>query len=102
VAQDCTACQARRRRRENRPPQETPDVAAAAVRMVRGLGKRAAVDVEGLPFLVELAAVVQEELGRAVAGARKQEPPWSWADVGRALGIKRQSAQERFARYVEG
>lgn len=95
MGQGCAACAARVRRRQNRPPQETSDVAAGAVRMVRGLGKRAAGDVDALGHLVALAAVVDDELG---AAARRcvDEGGWSWGDVGRRLGITRQGARQRF------
>lgn len=93
------ARKASRRQREL----ETPEVAAAARRMIRAVGKRAAVDLEGLALLAELREVVDLELGAAVTAARRGEGlagdrRYSWADVGRVLGITRQAAQMRFGK----
>lgn len=80
---------------------ETPEVAGAARRMVRAVGDRAAADVEALPLLAALAQAVDAELQRAVQGARdpgRHATPYSWADVGRALGVSRQAAQQRFGK----
>lgn len=78
---------------------ETPEVAGAARRMIRAVGERAAADVDALPLLAQLRDQVDTELARAVTGARdprRNAEPWSWADIGRALGITRQAAQQRF------
>lgn len=78
---------------------ETPEVAGAARRMIRAVGERAATDVDALPLLAQLRDQVDTELRRAVEAARDQQRnrvPYSWADVGRALGITRQAAQQRF------
>lgn len=82
---------------------ETPAVAAAARRMIAAVGRRAAVDLEGLALLNDLHAVVDAELVTAVAAARRGEGRGfgvssSWADVGQALGITRQAAQMRFGK----
>lgn len=89
----------RRERRAGRVV-ETPEMAAGAVRVVRALGKRAADDVDALPELAKLQTVVREELARAAAGA--VAAGWSWADVGRVLGITRQVAHKRFSAALDG
>lgn len=82
---------------------ETPAVAAAARRMIAAVGKRAATDIEGLAMLADLHMIVDLELARAVAAARRGDGlvgdhRYSWADVGRVLGISRQAAQMRFGK----
>lgn len=80
---------------------ELPEVAAAARRMIRAVGERAATDVEGLAELAQLRDAVDTALHAAVSGARdpgRQRVPYSWAEVGRALGMTRQAAQQRFGR----
>lgn len=81
---------------------ELPEVASAARRMIRAVGQRAATDVEGLAELAQLRDVVDEQLREAVNAARAGEglqgPGYSWADVGRVLGMTRQAAQQRFGR----
>ena len=46
----------------------------------------------------ELVASSRAALADAVRFAR-EEFRWTWAEVGLALGISRQAAQERFGRY---
>lgn len=76
---------------------EVPEAAAAASRMTRALGKRAALDVaQGLPALAQLRDDVDAALADAVTTARA-EHGYSWTQVGDALGIRRQTAQQRFA-----
>lgn len=75
---------------------ETPEVAAAAARMIRAVGVRAGTDVDALVLLVELRAEVDRALVDSVAAARAFG--WSWTDVGRVTGMRRQSAQERWGR----
>lgn len=74
---------------------ETPEVAAAAGRMLRAVGTRAAWDVEALPLLAGLVREADAQLARAVTVARA-EHGYSWAEVGRVLGVSRQAAQQRF------
>lgn len=85
-----------------RPERETPEVAAGALRMVRAVGRRASSDVDALPLLAQIAAEVEEQLVIAVHACRQPrdngQPGWSWADVGRVLGISKQAAQQRFGR----
>lgn len=79
---------------------ELPEVASAARRMIRAVGQRAAVDVEGLAELAQLRDEVDHQLRDAVtaarAGAGLSNGGYSWADVARVLGITRQAAQQRF------
>lgn len=81
---------------------EAPELGAACIRMMRALARRAGDgETEALEQLNFLQDAVQLQLGAAVAGYRGFRPargaePYSWADVGRVLGITRQSAQGRF------
>jgi hypothetical protein len=63
--------------------------------MVRAVGARAAFDVEGLAECARLVEVAQGALNGAVLAARESHG-YSWADVGRVLGVSRQAAQQRF------
>lgn len=83
---------------------EAPELGAACIRMMRALARRAGQgELEALEQLAFLQDSVQLQLGAAVAGYRAFQPahgaaPYSWTDVGNALGITRQSAQGRFGR----
>jgi hypothetical protein len=69
---------------------------------MRALARRAGEgDVEALEQLAQLEHIAAEQLGAAVAGFRAFTPahgaePYSWTDVGLALGTTRQAAQQRF------
>lgn len=84
---------------------EAPEIGAACARMMRALARRAGDgELEALEQLARLQVDLQHQLGAAVAGYRAFQPahgaaPYSWADVGRILGVTRQSAYERFHRY---
>ena len=45
----------------------------------------------------EVFAAARRDLDLAVAEARMQEPPTSWAAIGRATGMSRQAARERWS-----
>lgn len=76
---------------------EAPEVAAACIRMIRALARRAgAGELEALEALSALQDSVQLQLGAAVAGYREGPAEASWTDIGRILGMTRQSAHERF------
>lgn len=76
---------------------EAPEVAAACIRMLRALARRAGDgELEALEALAALQDSVQLQLGAAVAGYREGPAAASWTAVGEALGITRQAAHERF------
>jgi hypothetical protein len=81
-----------------RRPRETDEYLAAVQRMLRALGKRVGdADIAMLPGLAEIPRLGEHLLGIA-ARQLHEEHGYSWADIGRALGITRQSAHERFRR----
>lgn len=86
---------ARRARRER----ETLDYLAAARRFIRRAGERVAdADEFELAELVALRAELEQAIVVAVQGQRSYGR--SWAYIGAALGMKRQSAQERYGERV--
>ena len=82
------------------PPRyrETPEIAAAARRMVRAVARRAVQDsdIDALSELVTIRSSLDEAIVEAVAGLRSGKHPYSWADVARVTGMTRSAAQERF------
>lgn len=65
-------------------------------RILQAAGRRIEdADVEDLAELVALRAAVDEAIANAVAGMRARGA--SWAEIGRAVGITKQSAYERWA-----
>lgn len=75
---------------------ESPELGAAARRMMRALAVRATEgDTEAIEQLAQLQADLQAVLGAAVAGAR-QQVGYSWADIAGLVGTTRQAAQQRF------
>lgn len=81
---------------------ETPELASAARRLIRAVGNRCTQDVEGLAELARLRDDVDSALVEAIAvlrsGATTSGVGFSWADVGRVLGVTRQAAQQRYSR----
>ena len=79
-----------------RGPVETPEYGQMVRRMLRAYGRRVgnADDVD-LAELVKLRDEVDAVIASAVI---MQRETWdrSWADIGRALGITRQAAQQRY------
>jgi hypothetical protein len=75
---------------------ETSSYIQFARRVIRAAGERVgdADDFE-LAELVTLRDDVETAITRAVAGLRAQGHSWQY--IGDALGIRRQSAQERYA-----
>lgn len=68
-----------------------------ARRIVRRLGYRASHNIDTLTELAEIARSMEDLLAMAVHGLRSDpDRPASWADIGRALSISRQAAQQRF------
>ena len=86
-------------------PRETPEVAASVRRLLVALRKRVGDggDVAMLPELARIVAEAEGTLADAVTGLRAGNAEtgaagYSWAEVGRELGITRQAAQQRFGR----
>lgn len=75
-------------------PRETPEVAAAAARMIRAVGKRAETDVDSLILLRELRAECDRVIAESAREANRYG--WSWAHIGRCLGITRQAAHQAY------
>ncbi|MFI5910916.1 hypothetical protein [Dactylosporangium sp. NPDC051541] len=70
---------------------------AFARRILRAYARRvAAGDIEALAGLSMLSSEVDGVLRQAVNGLRKANPPYSWDDIGKRLGVTRQAAQMRF------
>jgi hypothetical protein len=66
-------------------------------RMVRAYGRRAGYDIEALAELVELRALLDTALVEAVHHLRSEAGgSYSWAEIGRRLGVTAQGAQQRF------
>lgn len=75
---------------------EDTDYAASVRRLVRAQGRRAGADLLMFAMFEELAAEVR---------ARQQDAAdlliaqgYTWGDIGRAIGISRQGARQRFGR----
>jgi hypothetical protein len=80
-----------KRRRER----EIPEYAGAVRRMIRSHGRKVGdADPEDLVDLVALRDVVDAAIADAVQGQR--DAGFSWAQIGRGLGMTRQAAQQRF------
>ncbi len=74
---------------------ETPEFLRMVRRMLRAAGRRVAIaDEPELAELVQLRGELEQAIVDAIAGQR--DGGRSWADIGGALGITRQSAQERY------
>lgn len=84
----------KRRRREV----ETTDYLKFCRRILRAAGRRVA---EGDPIdladLVEVRRELDEVIGTAVVGMRERYG-YSWTEIGRELGVTRQSAQQTYGR----
>ncbi|WP_025159375.1 hypothetical protein [Leifsonia aquatica] len=74
---------------------ETLDYVEFARRIIRAAGERVA---DGDEFELAELASLRDDLERAITKAVKGQRSYgrSWAYIGGALGIKRQSAQERY------
>lgn len=76
---------------------ETSSYIEFARRIIRGAGKRVSeADDWELAELVSLRDEVEDAIKRAVKGQRAVGRSWQY--IGDALGIKRQSAQERYGK----
>lgn len=77
------------------PTTEADKFGAFVRRVVRAYGRRVSDrDIEALTGLVQLRDEVDRAIVDAVRGLHGN--PYSWTDIGRALGITRQAAQMRF------
>ncbi len=77
---------------------ENEAFAAFALRIIRAHGRRvAAGDPEDLATMLACHKEMTAAISLAVRTARA-ELGWTWADVGRAAGITRASAHERWGR----
>ena len=80
-----------------RGPVETPAFAGMVRRQIRAHGRRVAdADPEDLAELVAMHEVLQLAIDEAVLGMREARAV-SWGQIGRALGITRQAAQQRYS-----
>jgi len=76
---------------------EAPELAAAAIRMMRALARRAGDgELEALEALAMMQDVANVQLGAAVAGYREGPAQASWTTIGDALGMSRQAARQRW------
>jgi hypothetical protein len=85
-------------RQRDRDTVETSEFAAFAKRILRAYARRVGDegDIEALTDLVALSTALDEAIANAVLGLRRANPPYSWADIGRRLGITKQAAQQRW------
>lgn len=76
---------------------EPADMVAMMARMIRAHERRLVdADPEDVADLLSLHEIIDLVAERAILSQRRRHDR-SWADVGRALGITRQSAFERYA-----
>lgn len=77
---------------------ELDEYAAMVTRMIRALGRRAAdSDATALEHLAAVQAEMDACMQTAVDGMRATYGV-SWAEVGDALGVTRQAAQQRYGK----
>lgn len=75
-----------------------------ALRVIRALVRRAeAGDTEALEQLQMIEAIAQSATGEALtrmqAGSGAVSQPYSWAELGDAMGVTRQTAHERSSKW---
>jgi hypothetical protein len=74
---------------------ELPEYVGMVRRIIAAQGRRVAgADPEDLAELAGLHTIVDRAVAEAVAGQRSAG--FSWAEIGRGLGITRQAAQQRY------
>jgi hypothetical protein len=81
----------------NRPSKvvENDEYAAFLRRAIRAFGRRiAAGDIDALADAAFLSAQLDTTIKSAIDGLRQRG--YSWADIGRQLGVTRQAAQQRW------
>lgn len=74
---------------------ENDEYALMVGRMIRAMGRRAGADINSLPELAALQAVVAEALSTATASLLVAGH--SWTDIGDQLGMSRQGARQKFS-----
>src|SRR2546426_771304 len=85
-----------------RDPVENSEFAAFAARILRAAARRVGNgDVEGLSALVALRSELDQGIGTAVAGLRRQRWSYSWAEIAQVLGVTRQAAQQRYGAALD-
>jgi DNA-directed RNA polymerase specialized sigma24 family protein len=78
---------------------ENDEYAAFVRRVLRAYGRRIATgDIDALAELDALFGEVESALGSAVLGLRLLG--YSWAEIGKRLGVTRQSAHERWSETI--
>lgn len=78
---------------------ETSEFPEMMGRLLGAWARRVAeADTYDLREMVEVLGIGAAPVKRAVALNREQERAWSWGEIGDALGITRQAAQQRFGR----
>jgi CRP-like cAMP-binding protein len=76
---------------------EAQKYGAFARRILRAMGRRVSDrDIEALSVLADLQAEVAAQMQASVDGLLASG--YSWADIGRQLGISRQGAQQKYGR----
>lgn len=84
------------KRLTERTPRDASEVAAGVARMMAALARRAEDgDLEAFGELVRLRTRLHGLTG--IAGlALHEQHGWTWDEIGRAAGISRQAAQQRW------
>lgn len=86
-------------RKRPKRERENPEIAAMIRSMLRAYSKRAgAGDLDAMADMAKLAAEIEGHLIDVVAKLRHEPYSYSWAEIGRALGIGRTAAQKRFGK----
>lgn len=99
---------AKRKRKRTPKVTENPEYADMIVRLIRAMVRRVGVvgDVEGLADFVRVQKALDGAITEAVTELRKPRGPlehaYSWADIGRVLGITRQAACEKYSPREDG
>ena len=96
----CAPCRARRARKRRTGRIETDEYGRRIRKLLAAYGRRVGEgDIEELAGLAGLADELEAIIADAVAELRTWD--YSWADIGRVLGITRQAAQQRFGGKAE-
>jgi hypothetical protein len=81
--------------KSTRPAVENDAYAAFVRRVLRAYSRRIATgDIEALTRMADLADDIDTAIREAITGLRAYG--YSWADIGRQLGVTRQAAQQRW------